>query len=58
MVKHSGHEWLDIQWLKVTLYFHLMEQIAKRLHHGLSEMILVNTLTDVRELKKVIKVKW
>ncbi len=34
----------------VTLYFHLREQIAKRLHYGLSD-ILVNTLTDVRELK-------
>ncbi len=48
---HSGREWLGIQWLKVTLYFHLREQITKRLNHGLSETILVNTLTDVREFK-------
>ncbi len=33
-------------------YFHRREQIAKRLHHGLSETILVNTLIDVREFKK------
>ncbi len=46
MVIHSGREWLDIQRVKVTLYFHLREQIAKRLHHGLSEMILVNTLAN------------
>ncbi len=52
MVIHSGCEWLGIQWVKVTLYFYLREQIAKRLHHGLSEAILENTLTDVRELKK------
>ncbi len=37
----------------VTLYVHLREQIAKRLNHGLSETILVNTLTDVREFKNI-----
>ncbi len=47
MVIHSGRE-------KVTLYVQLREQIAERLHHRLSEMILVNTLTDVRELKKIV----
>ncbi len=52
MVIHSGREWLGIQWVKVTLYFHLREKIAKRLHHGLSETILVNTLTDIREFNK------
>ncbi len=36
----------------VALYVQLREQIGKRLHHGLSETILVNTLTDVREFKK------
>ncbi len=36
----------------VTLYVHLRDQISKRLHHGLSETIFVNTLTDVREFKK------
>ncbi len=49
MVIDSGREWLDIQWVKGTLYFHLMEKIAKSLHHGLSDisyMILVNTLTS------------
>ncbi len=51
MVIDSGREWLGIQWVKLTLYFHLREKIAKRLHHGLSETILVNTLTDVREFK-------
>ncbi len=51
MVIHSGCEWLGIHWVKVTLYFHLREQIAKRLHHRLSETILVNTVTDVREFK-------
>ncbi len=30
----------------------LRELNAQRLHHGLSEIILVNTLTDVREFKK------
>ncbi len=35
----------------MTLYVHLRENIAKRLHHGLSETILVNTLTDIREFK-------
>ncbi len=29
---------------------------ADRLHHGLSETILVNTRTDVREFKKSIYV--
>ncbi len=53
MVIDSGREWLGIQWVKVTLYFHLREKIAKRLHHGLSETILENSLTDVRELKKI-----
>ncbi len=38
----------------VTLYVHLREQIAKRLHHGLSKTILMNTLTDVREFKKTV----
>ncbi len=52
MVIHSGLEWLSIQWVTMTSYFHLREQIAKRLQHGLSETILVNTLTDVREFKK------
>ncbi len=55
MVIHSGHEWLGIEWVKVTLYFHLREKIAKRLHHRLSDTILVNTLTDVRELKMATK---
>ncbi len=50
MVIHSGRESLGIKW--VTLYFHLREQIAERLHHELSETMLVNTLTDVREFKK------
>ncbi len=57
MVIDFGYEWLGIQWIKVTLYFHLRGQIAKRLHHGLSEMIHVNTLTDVRELKKKTQLK-
>ncbi len=52
MVIDSCHEWLGIQWVKVTLYFHLREKIAKILHHGLSETILVNTPIDVREFKK------
>ncbi len=52
MVIHSSREWLGIQWVKLTLYFHLREPIAKRLYHGLSETIIVNTLTDVRELNK------
>ncbi len=53
MVIDSGHEWLGIQWVKVTLYFHLQEKIAKRLHHGLLDTILVNTLTNVREFKNI-----
>ncbi len=53
MVINSGREWLGIQWVKVTLFFHLREQIAKRLHHRLSETILVNTLTDIREFKNI-----
>ncbi len=53
MVIQSGREWLGRQWVKVTLYFHQKEQIANRLHHGLSETILMNTLTDVREFKNV-----
>ncbi len=56
MVIHSSREWLGIQWVKVTLYFHLREHIVKRLHYGLSETILVNTLTDVREFKNAITV--
>ncbi len=52
MVIHSGREWLGIQWVTVTLYFHLREQTTKSLHHGLSKTILVNTRTEVRELKK------
>ncbi len=51
MVIDSRRNWLGIQCVKVTLYFHLREKIAKRLHHGLSNTILVNTLTDVREFK-------
>ncbi len=54
MVNHYGHEWLGIQWVKVTLYFHIREQITKRPHHGLSETIFVNTLTDVRDSKTLI----
>ncbi len=58
MVIYFGCEQLGIQWVKVTLYVHLWEQITKRLHHGLSEMIVVNTLIDVRELKnECIKTK-
>ncbi len=53
MVIHSSREWLGRHWVKVTLYFHLREQIAKRLQHGLSETILENTLTDVREFKEI-----
>ncbi len=53
MVIDSGREWLGIQWVKVTLYFHLREKIAQRLHHRLSDTILVNTLTDVREFIKL-----
>ncbi len=47
MVIHSGRKWLGIQWVKVTLYVHL------RLHHGLLETILVNTLSDFREFKNI-----
>ncbi len=54
MVIHSGHKWLGIQWVKMTLYLHLKEEIAKRLHQGLLETILVNTLTDVRIQKENI----
>ncbi len=53
MVIDSGHEWLGIQWVTVILYLHLREKIAKRLHHGLSDTILVNSLTDFREFKKI-----
>ncbi len=28
MVIDSGSEWLGIQWVKVTLYFHLREKIT------------------------------
>ncbi len=38
--------------IKVILGVQLWELGTQRLHHGLSETILVNTLTDVRELKK------
>ncbi len=58
MVINSGRKWLGIQWIKVSLYFHLREKIVKRLHHGLSEKILVNTLTDVREYKNSLLVWW
>ncbi len=51
MVIDSSREWLGIQWVKVNLYFHLRDKIAKRLHQGLSDTMLVNTLTDVREFK-------
>ncbi len=43
-----------IQWVKVTWDVPLRELNAQRLHHGLSETILVNTRTDIRELKKYI----
>ncbi len=36
----------------MTLDVPLRELDTQRLHQGLSEIILVNTLTDVRELKK------
>ncbi len=36
----------------VNLDVQLWELGIQRLHQGLSETILVNTLTDVRELKK------
>ncbi len=49
MVIYSSPE--KCQWVKVTLYVHLSEQITKSLNHGLSETILVNTLTDIREFK-------
>ncbi len=42
MVIDSCREWLGIQWVKVTLYFHLREKIAKRLHHKLSDTILTS----------------
>ncbi len=37
----------------VILDVQLWELDTQRLHQGLSETILVNTLTDVRELKKL-----
>ncbi len=40
-------------WTYISLYVHLREQIVKRIHHGLSGTILVNTLTDVREFKNI-----
>ncbi len=43
---HSRREWLGRHWVKVTLYFHLRKQIAKRLHHGLSKMILVRLTSE------------
>ncbi len=52
----SGREWLGIQWVKVTLYFHLREKIAKRLHHGLSETILVYKVFLIAVLKKTLSV--
>ncbi len=42
-IKFQGH-------LKKNLL--IWEKITKRLHHGLSETILVNTVTDIREFKK------
>ncbi len=38
--------------IMVILDVQLWELGTQRLHQGLSETILVNTLTDVRELKK------
>ncbi len=37
----------------VILDVQLWELGTERLHQGLSETILLNTLTDVRELKKI-----
>ncbi len=54
MVIDSGGKWLGFLWVKVTLYFHRREKITKRLYHRLSDAILVNTLTDVREFKNII----
>ncbi len=39
----------------VILDVQLWELGTQRLHQGLSEIILVNTLTDVRELKKKLR---
>ncbi len=43
--------------IKVILDVQLWELVTQRLHQGLSETILVNTLTDVRELTKSVVVK-
>ncbi len=40
----------------VILDVQLWELGTQRLHQGLPETILVNTLTNVRELKKLLKV--
>ncbi len=40
--------------IKVILDVQLWELGTQRLHQGLSETILVNTLTDVREFKKYV----
>ncbi len=40
----------------MTLDVPLSELDAQRLHQGLSETILVNTLTDVRELKNDVHI--
>ncbi len=37
----------------VILVVQLWELCTQRLHQGLSETILVNTLTDIKELKKI-----
>ncbi len=47
------HSWIcRHENIKVTLDAQLWELCAQRLHQGLSETILVNTLTDVREFNK------
>ncbi len=56
-----GKIWLKLvcSWIcryeniMVNLDVQLWELGTQRLHQGLSETILVNTLTDIRELKKV-----
>ncbi len=42
----------------VNLDVKLWELGTQRLHQGLSETILVNTLTDVREFKKEILIQF
>ncbi len=42
----------------VILDVQLWELATQRLHQGMSETILVNTLTDVRELKKKSRKIW